>query len=112
MVKRFEAKEENGIAFAKKEDYGYHGYYTLKDSVVHLPPVADVGKQVFFISHEFMHYWLHREIGIEACILYDNIAHRHNNLEKFLFPEILKGWSFTDNDRVEKMLEKMLEMKI
>ena len=70
----------------KQEEKHTRTYYSSKGNIiVLLDPTATIRDTIKSISHEFLHYILHKTIGIAVCAQYDNIAYKYYKQEDIAY---------------------------
>ena len=70
----------------KQEEKHTRTYYSSKGNIiVLLNPTATIRDTIKSISHEFLHYILHKTIGIAVCAQYDNIAYKYYEQEDIAY---------------------------
>jgi len=66
----------------KQEEKHTRTYYSSKGNIiVLLNSSATVRDTIKAITHEFLHYILHKTMGIAVCAQYDNIAYKYYEQE-------------------------------
>ena len=70
----------------KQEEKHTRTYYSSKGNIiVLLNSSATVRDTIKAITHEFLHYILHKTIGIAVCAQYDNIAYKYYEQEDIAY---------------------------
>ena len=70
----------------KQEEKHTRTYYSSKGNIiVLLNSSATVRDTIKAISHEFLHYILHKTMGIAVCAQYDNIAYKYYKQEDIAY---------------------------